>query len=334
MLNPASRALMGISGAALVMGLVYAVANGTDRIGVVLLLALTIAALVGALATVGNAVPDLAPVPDPDTPPERRAATTGAPAKGSAWPLAAAVALALLAAGAAFGIAVLLVGVLCVLVATAGWFAKVWSEHPTWTRPVRQRVSSRLLVPVALPLGTFLLAAVIAVSTSRILLAVSKNASVLIALLMAVVILLACAWVASRPRLSSSVVIAMSVLAATSMVGAGIAGAVSGERKFHHHEEHGVVHVVAKDLKFDHDTLTVDAKHKVTMEFVNKDPDYHNVAVYEGEGPDAKPIFNGAGFPGEKEEHYEFEAPPPGTYVFICDFHPTQMKGKLVAKPA
>ncbi|MDQ3571000.1 MAG: cupredoxin domain-containing protein, partial [Actinomycetota bacterium] len=200
-----------------------------------------------------------------------------------------------------------------------------------WTRPVRTRVSSRLLAPVGLPAGGFLLAAVIAVSLSRLLLAISKEAATLVGIGVALSILLACAWVASRPRLGSSVLVALSVLAAASVLGAGIAGALGGERHFEHHEpEEKPLTISAQNLEFSQDTIAVPAGKEVVLEFVNHDEVFHNVAVYDGTGPDAKPVFNGEGFPGEGERSYEFQAPPPGTYTFICDFHPN-MKGQLIS---
>jgi plastocyanin len=70
----------------------------------------------------------------------------------------------------------------------------------------------------------------------------------------------------------------------------------------------------------------------VEIEFLNEDAGtYHNVAVYSGSA-EGEPIFNGAGFPGHGERKYEFTAPAAGTYLFICDFHPTQMKGNLVVQ--
>ena len=335
MLSLVTNLLFVLTGLALALATGYAAAVG-ERTGVVLLLFLALAALVTGLATVGQAVPDHAPfVPDDAPPPEPRATTTGAPARPSGWPLAAAAATTLLAAGAAIGLPVVLAGVVAVVVATCGWFAKAWSEHPTWTPRLRQRVSPRLLVPIGLPVGTFLLVAVIAVSVSRILLAVPEKAAVMVALLVAVAILLACAWVASRPRLASSALVALSAMAAVSMVGAGIAGAVSGEREFHHprHEkEEDHLSISARQTQFTKSTLTVPAGKKVTLEFDNRDEAiFHNVAVYEGEGLQARPIFNGEGFPGHQEKTYELRVPTPGTYVFVCDFHPN-MKGTLVAK--
>jgi plastocyanin len=313
MLNPVSRSLLALTAASAVLAGAYFVVDG-DRTGVVLLVFLALAAFVGGLTTAGHAVPDLAPPVAADSPPPGRTAMSAAVPAGSGWPLAAAVSLTVLAVGAVAGVPVVLAGLLLLLVATAGWFARAWSEHPSWTSPVRQRVSSRLLAPIGLPVGGFLLAAVIAVSMSRILLAVSKNAATGVAIVAAMAIFLACYWVASRPRLGSSVIVALSVLAGTSMVGAGIAGAVGGERKFEqHHEEEEPLVVSAKEIKFNTDTITVKAGKEVHLEFVNEDEEtFHNVAVYDGSGPDSKPVFNGEGFPGEGERSYEFKAPPPG----------------------
>ena len=333
MLNLVSRAMLALAAVSAVLAGAYFVADG-ERTGVALLAFLALAALVAGLTTAGNAVPDVAPPVDPDAPPPGHTTVSATAPIASGWPAAAAVSVTVLAIGAAVGVPVVLGGLLLVLVATAGWFARTWSEHPSWTRPVRQRVSSRLLAPVGLPVGGFLLAALIAVSMSRILLAVSKDAATIVALLAAVAILSACAWVASRPRLGSSVIMALSVLAATSMVGAGIAGAVGGERHFekHHEEEHPLV-VRAKEIKFSQDIIKVKAGKDVHLEFVNEDGEtFHNVAVYDGSGgPDSKPVFNGEGFAGHDERLYEFKAPPPGTYTFVCDFHPN-MKGTFVSE--
>jgi plastocyanin len=337
-LNLASKLLFTLSAAAVVSAIAYGLVVD-ERSGVAIFLFLAAAAAVAGAATAGNAVPDLAPlVPDDAPPPQRRATTVGAAPRGSGWPLAAAAAVTVLAAGAAVGPAMVLGGAIAVAVATGGWFARVWSEDPTWAPRVRERVSARLLVPVGLPVATFLLAAFIAISVSRVLLAVSKNAAALLAILVGVAILAACAWIAARPRLRPSAVVSIAALAAVSMVGAGIAGAVSGEREFHHAGEGGehhdeVVHVVAKDVAFDEDKITAEAGEKLVIEFENLDDVYHNVAIYTGEGPEAEPVFNGEGFVGEDTRTYEFTAPPPGSYIFVCDFH-VNMKGELVSEAA
>lgn len=333
MLNLVSKLLFALSA----VGVVSAIAYGLvvdERSGVAIFLFLAAAAALAGGATSGSAVPDLAPlVPDDAPPPQRRATTVGLAPRGSVWPLIAAAAVTVLAAGAAVGPAMVLTGVIAVVAATGGWFSRVWSEDPTWTPRVRERVSSRLLVPVGLPIATFLLAAFIAISVSRVLLAVSKDAAALVAIVVGIGILFACAWIAARPRLRPSAVVSIAALAAVSMVGAGIAGAVSGERHFEAHGDHhdDVVHLVAEEIAFDKDEITVEAGEEVTIEFENLDSEYHNVAVYTGEEFDARPVFNGEGFTGEDVRTYEFKAPPPGTYIFVCDFHPN-MLGEFVSE--
>jgi len=328
--NLATTMLFSLSAAGLVLAAAYGLAVG-ERSGVALLVFLALAALVAALVTAP--VHDVEPVVPADAPPpQRRSSTTGGAARGSGWPAAGATAVALLAAGAAVGPGVVVIGVLAVLVATAGWFGQVWREHPSWTPRVRERVSSRLLVPLGLPVAAVTLVALIAVSFSRILLAIPKDAAVLVAMLAAVAILAACYWVASRPRLGSSALIALAALAGVTTVGAGVAGAVSGERHFepHAHEENQY-RLSARNTQFSRSELSMPANEKVVLEFENADEEYHNVAIYEGEGPTAKPVFNGEGFRGDDQRTYKFTTPGRGRYVFVCDFHPL-MKGTLVTE--
>ena len=335
MLNPASKLLLAVAAAGGAMGLLYHVAVD-ERAGMALLLALGLAGLTLAIVVSGAAVPDEAPLVPADAPaPERRAATTGSPARGSGWPAFAALSVAVLGAAAAAGGPAVALGVILVLVAAAGWFAKAWSEDPLWSPRLRERLSFRLLVPVGLPALAFLLAAAIAVSLSRILLAVSKNAATGIALVAALAILTACAWVAARPRVTSSAILTLAALAVLSTAGAGITGVAAGEREFHHPggEDHAEpVHVVAEGVKFDTGEIKVPAEEHVEIEFDNHDVDvFHNIAVYESEAPDAEPIFNGEGFAGDDHRTYELETPEPGTYFFVCDFHPN-MKGAFITE--
>ena len=334
MLSSVSKLLLAVAVATGTGGLFYQWVVH-ERAGSTLLFFAAVAALTACVATAGGTVPNSAPpVPPGAPPPERRATTTGAPPQGSAWPAFTALTVAGLACTAAAGGLVVWVGVVALVAAAAGWFATVWRGHPGWTPRVSERVRFRLVVPVALPAAMVLLAGIIAISVSRILLAVDKNTSVLIALVVALAILGACWYVASKPRISSSVILSLVVVAVVAMAGAGISGVAAGEREFHPHEGHGEeLHISAREIAFSTDSLTVHAGEEVHMEFENEDEDiYHNVAIYEGEGTDAAPVFNGVGFPGSGSRTYEFEAPEPGSYVFVCDFHPN-MKGTLVVEP-
>jgi plastocyanin len=87
--------------------------------------------------------------------------------------------------------------------------------------------------------------------------------------------------------------------------------------------------VVAKDLKFDTDTLVVNADAAVVISFENRDSATHNVAIYTEDGGDV--IYRGDLFSGDDTRVYRFQAPPPGVYYFHCDAHP-EMDGVFVAR--
>ena len=81
----------------------------------------------------------------------------------------------------------------------------------------------RILLPVAVLMGSLVLVEVLAFSLSRVFLAVSHRDAALAALGVALAILLLCALVVSRPRLSSSTLAALCVVGFLAVVGAGVA---------------------------------------------------------------------------------------------------------------
>jgi plastocyanin len=326
MISPAAKLLLVLSGASGVLAVGYGIADG-ERGGAVLLVAACVAALLAAVAVIGALGPDLVEDPQPDEVP---APVTFGPvdaARPSPWPLVVAVAATTIAVGAAEGPAYVVGGGIVALVAALGWVAQAWREHPSFSPRIRARLSSRVVVPGLLPVLAFLVAAVIAISVSRILLAVSKNGSVAVALTAATVILAACAVVATRPRLSSSALGALAVVGALLAGTAGIVGAAAGERTIHPEtSEIPVIVVVAKNTQFTKDHYEVPAGEKVEVDFRNEDAVFHDFAVYREDGT---PVF--AGRPVvHRDEKLEMKIPESGTYTFVCDFHPN-MKGDLVA---
>jgi plastocyanin len=92
------------------------------------------------------------------------------------------------------------------------------------------------------------------------------------------------------------------------------------------------VTVVAKNRAFDTNTIRVPANSRVTIKLENKDPDPHNIAVYDT--PEAEQeIFVSDTISGSgSSTSGEFDAPPPGTYFFRCDVHPVTMTGQLIVE--
>ncbi len=90
------------------------------------------------------------------------------------------------------------------------------------------------------------------------------------------------------------------------------------------------VDLLAKNMNFDKDKITVIAGSKVFINFVNLDVGMpHNFAVYTG--PDAtSTIFQGRIVIGPAKITYAFDAPVDlGTYFFRCDVHPKVMTGQF-----
>ena len=335
MINDAAKYLLTISGLTAVAAGMYGVAVG-DRAGAFILGFASLGALVAALATIGTGVFDYPDEPGSDagadeapTPAVREPAP---PARPSAWPAVAALSAGTVAVGAAVGAPLVVAGAVIALIPFAGWLAQVWREHPSWSPDLSRRMDDRLVLPVVLPVAMFLLAALIAVSFSRILLAISKDAATAIAMVAATLILVACAFVASRPRLRSGSVTGLAVIAALAAGASGVVGAAAGEREFPKHEEHvPEEEIVARNTQFNLPEIEFPAETRVKLDFHNEDHEvFHNVSIYTKDEA-SRPVFNGRPIT-EGEVVYEFRTPPPGEYQFICDFHPN-MVGDLVTEP-
>jgi plastocyanin len=94
-----------------------------------------------------------------------------------------------------------------------------------------------------------------------------------------------------------------------------------------------IIDLVAENIAFNENTITVPAGADVIVNFNNRDSGVpHNFAVYETQAAE-KVIFKGEIITGLKKTTYTFTAPDkPGTYFFRCDVHPTQMTGQFMVK--
>jgi plastocyanin len=89
--------------------------------------------------------------------------------------------------------------------------------------------------------------------------------------------------------------------------------------------------VAAQNNKFDKTCLAAPAGQPFTIAFENKEAVPHNVAILKGH-QSSEVLFRGDIFQGPKTVTYQVPALEPGTYVFHCEVHPTQMRGTLVVK--
>jgi plastocyanin len=328
-INSAAKLLFAVCVAAGLLTIGYGIAVG-DRGGALLFASAFFVALMAGLSLVATLGPDDALIGVGVDSEEAEAAEpwrTSVPAP-SPWPLIAALAVATVAVGFAVDASLVGAGLLIGLVAFAGWLAQAWREYPGWSTRLSERMDDRLVLPAGLPVAAFVVVALIAVSISRVLLAVPKDPAVVVALVVAVVILFVCSLLAAT-KLTPGAIAGLAVVAALLTGGAGVVGAAAGEREFHPHEHPEHVTVVARNTQFDVDEITAEAGKARLIEFHNRDDVLHNIAVYAGEGEDSPPLFNGRPVT-EGETEYEVEIEEPGDYRFVCDFHPNMTGAYIV----
>ncbi len=322
MFNAASKLYFTLAGLALVVALGYAVGTG-DRVGFTNLAVSGIVAVVLGVAVFAF-VPREALSATMDEPAEPRPADTTDVPRASSWPVFAALALGLAAAGAATDSSLVFLGVVVGLVATFAWFGQVWREHPSWTPAMTDRINDRFVVPIGLPGTIFILAGIGVVALSRLFLSVPSSAAPVIGIAIAFA-LLAGFWFLANREVGRSALTTVATFAVVLVLAAGVAGALKGERTFGEEGGAGEFTLAAKGIKFDKADLDFPAATEVTLKFENGDPAPHNFALYKSKGGAA--LFNGKIVNNVGSADYTFTTPEAGSYFFQCDVHPDQMNG-------
>jgi plastocyanin len=333
--NLATKLFGLLAGLALIAAIGYAVVVG-DRAGadlfVVMAGGLAVAAAVAAATVSSDSAPPVAA--DAPAPERRNAYGEGDVPSATGWPVVAALAATAVTVALAAGASWLAAAIGASVIPAVGWLTHVWREHPSFSAKVRQRVSDRLVAPVAMPVLATIGALFIAAMVSRVLLAIPATASWVTALILAAGLMVVLWMVASRPRVPSGALVGIAAVSVLSLTVAGALGAKAGERKWEPHESGiAVQSIEAKNLQFTKATLEFPADSDVEVHFVNADTGtFHNVAFYTSGDANRKPLFAGKPIP-DGHIDYKPHTPAPGTYAFFCDFHPA-MTGKLVIVPA
>jgi hypothetical protein len=159
------------------------------------------------------------------------------PAGTSYWPPIAAFGAALVVIGLVAEPLMFVFGLIVLGIVLVEWAVQSWADRATGDPETNRRIRNRLMNPIEYPAAAVLTLALVAVGFSRLFLALSAEAAVWVALAIGVVVIGAGFAVASRPRISSNVVVGLLVVAALVVIGVGVAGGVNGTREFHEHEE-------------------------------------------------------------------------------------------------
>jgi len=213
-----------------------------------------------------------------------------------------------------------------------------------------EEVRVRVPLPIVIPGVAVLVIGLVAFGVSRILLNVTPNVAVALALVMAVNVLGACAYVALKPTPMTAatwaelfVVLTYPVIIGWVITQTGIAGAEG-----HGGEEHAAgggtetsapqepgapssdLAITAASLAWDTDALLASAEEPLTVTVENKDSAVHNFSLYEDESL-AGEIFIGKDVSANATAEEEIDPLKEGEYYFQCDYHPS-MNGTLTAE--
>ena len=322
MLTQVSKVFLPLSGLAFVLAVAYGVASG-NRDGTLLLLGLmVVAAFAGIVVNVHRENLVAQPVAADAGPPELRDVVPSRPVVGGLWPVLGALGLTLLLVGFVLGPVPAIAGLVLGAGAVSGWTTGISADH---TGPELS------LLPLALPVvGLFAIFSVM-FFMSRVLLAVSEQASTTIALVVAIAILGVGALVTLRPRVSSGSLVGLLVVSGVLMAGGGLVGAFVGQRELPHAEgpHAATVHVAARGNVFTPNKIELPPEHPPEIIFDNRDSNVlHNVAIFS-DPQFTRRQFTGDVFAGPETMRYRFRALSPGTYYFRCDMHPTNMIGEI-----
>lgn len=233
MFTAGSRFWFAVTTLTLLGAAVYLVSSGGDKYGTLVLASAALAAAI--LGSTLVAVRDgTVAVTETDGPGgQHRPAASRFPA---AWPALAALGAGVTVVGLAAGGALFYVGLGILGVTLVEWMVQAWAERSTGDPTVNRALRNRLMYPLEIPGLAVIAIAIMVLAFSRVLLAVPKAGSTVIAIVVASVILAVGALLSSRPRISSSLLTALVVLGAVALLGGGIVSAVVGEREFEHHE--------------------------------------------------------------------------------------------------
>jgi len=335
-----SKLWFGVAAFALVAAAAYFLASNGEEYGAMVLLSLVVAAFTLGLLLSFIRDGDLSPrgAGDAQAVPAQQA--TG-PQLAAAWPVLAAVGVGLTVVGLAAGGLLLYLGLLLVAAAGIEWMVQAWAERATADPEHNQSLRNRLMYPIEIPVLAAAVIAVVIIAFSRVLLAVSKVGSTVVAIVVAAAILGAAFLITSRPRLSSSLLTVVVGLGVVGLLGGGIVGAVAGEREFevHEAEAHGegeggggeesgaeALITASNTSAYDEDLINVPSGVPVTFTFENRQGGVqHNVHITEPEDLVQSDVVTGP-------DSITFEATfeEPGEYTFVCDVHP-EMEGTIEA---
>ena len=207
----------------------------------------------------------------------------------------------------------------------------------------------RVPLPIAIPLIAIVFIAFCVWGFSRLLLSLEAEAATTIALITAANVLIGCSFAALRPRTHPAGWAEIALIALYPIV-IGVVLAQTGLGSSEAAEEHEVETgapaggeapaapagdtdtVVAENVSFTTDALTVEANKPAELTLDNQDTALHNLVVTDGSAPgEGKTLFTSPDAPGGEQVEFTIDPLKPGEYLYFCEYHPS-MTGTLTVE--
>ncbi len=233
MITTGAKFWYGLTFFSLIAAVVYFVSTSGEEFGAVILVAVTVSSFI--LGTTCAATRDC----DLGTPGGRKLEVGVLPRRSAGpapWPVLGAIGAAVSIVGLAGGNALFYVGIAIIAAVLAEWMVQGWAERSTYDAEYNRDLRNRVMYPIEFPVLAAATIALVVISFSRILLALSKTGSTVISIVVAATILAVAFLIAARPRLSANLLSFVLAIAALGLIAGGITSAVVGERKVEKHE--------------------------------------------------------------------------------------------------
>lgn len=161
---------------------------------------------------------------------DQSAPANAAPVESSLWPLVSTLGIVAMGVGLITHEIVFLLGLTALVAGFVEWVIQGWSESASSDRRFNNTARGRLIHPLEFPVLATVATAVVAVSFSRIMLAISKTSGAIVFIILGSLILVVGVLFAVRPNLKKSVAVGLCAVGAVGIVAGGIAGASAGKR--------------------------------------------------------------------------------------------------------
>ena len=268
MFSPGFRLFMGIAAFGMVAAFFYGVVSGDgggadylgfldaeswigasslgwkggvgDHVGYVILVMLSITS--GLLAIMLVAFRDA----DPDAVAELNGGELP-PAQGQTatnyWPIVGAFGAGVLIIGLVTHAAIFVVGLLVLAGVAFEWMMSAWADRATGDPVANKELRDRIMKPLEIPVLGIIGIATVALSASRLFLAVSEAWAVWSAVGIATVIFVGALLIAMAEKINKNLLAGVLAIGAVALLTTGVVAASIGERDIGHHEpaeSHGV----------------------------------------------------------------------------------------------